>query len=88
MKDDFRWYNTAYFKKREEMMKNWPEEKERIFNDERMIPHLRYEEEEKQRKEAMALKKGMKFILIFDSRGGQGRFQLLCVLSEWASGHP
>lgn len=50
MRDDYKWYNSVYFNQREEKMKNWPEEKCRLDNDERMIPHIKYEQEEIQKK--------------------------------------
>lgn len=60
MKDDYRWYNSVKFNQRENLTKNWPEEKERIYNDERMVPFIRYEEESKTKEQMKAGKNGIK----------------------------
>ena len=38
MKDDYRWYNSVLFNKRDQLTQNWPSEKERMNNDWRLKP--------------------------------------------------
>lgn len=88
MRDDYRWYNTVHFHKREKMTEKWPEEKDRIYNDERMIPHIRYEQESKidQQKKTSNSKAGRKKINFFIKRRRKKCFKFLCLLSSRAAG--
>jgi len=40
MKDDYRWYNSVLFNKRDQLTENWPSERERMDNDWRIHPFL------------------------------------------------